>query len=80
MDEKLKTAKLQKFVADQVMSNAVREVMETFCLQASKDRDVQNLAARFMAIEILNNAWHELEKYQNNEAEENLPVINNIGL
>ena len=60
-------AKIQRFVEDSVMSNAVWEVLEAECLKPSKDRDVQNLAAKMIAIEILLNAWKELEKYKTDE-------------
>ena len=58
----IQTVKIQKFLADEMMSSSVKSVLESFCLAKSKDRDVHNLAARFLAIEILEDAWKELEK------------------
>ena len=46
----------------------------------TKDRDVQNLAARFMAIEILRDSWKELEKYKNDEQNKSSSSIKQVGL
>ena len=56
--------KISRFLSDEVMSKAVREVIEHSIIARSKDRDVQNLAARFLCIEIIQEAWQELEKYK----------------
>lgn len=65
-----KINKIGRFLADPVMEQAVQEVLQNVCLTTSKDRDVQNLAARFIAIEILNEAWKELKKHKNHSSEE----------
>jgi len=56
--------KIRRFIRDERMSDAVREVIECEITKPTKDRDVQNLAARFLAIEILRDAWKELGRYK----------------
>ena len=71
--------KINRFLIDKVMSDAVKEVLERECLKSSKDRDVQNLAARFLALEIVGLAWKELEKCQMDKVKEDKP-LKQIGL
>lgn len=71
--------KIKRFLQDKVMSDAIKEVLERECLRSSKDRDVQNLAARFLALEIVGSAWKELEKYQNGRTEDT-PKLKQVGL
>ena len=61
--------KVSRFLKDELLSSTIKEVLETECLKTSKDRDVQNLAAHFLAIEIVASAWKELERYQSNDGE-----------
>jgi hypothetical protein len=78
MDE-YKIEKLKRFANDQQMSDAVKDVIETELGQPSKDRDVNMLAAHFLAIEIIKTAWKEIEKYKlENEVEDK--IAHNVGL
>lgn len=62
----LKTAKIQKFLNDEAMSEAVREaIQESFLSGTSKD--VNYLAASRIAIDLLKEAWKDLQKYQRKE-------------
>lgn len=79
MQDDIRTHYLQQFMGNAPLVEAVRVTLEEQLLTASKDRDVQNLAARFMAIELLHNAWHELDAYK----PENISVdkkVANVGL
>lgn len=64
MDNTLKRAKIQQFVNDKVLALAVKETLVDICLKKSKDRDVHNLAGRFIAIELINEAWNSMEKHK----------------
>jgi hypothetical protein len=59
--------KIQRFIEDPIMSGAVRSILEAECLKPSKDRDVQNLAAKMIAIEIIQSGFNELLKYKTDE-------------
>ena len=72
-------AKIQKFLADSMMSSVVLGVIRDTFLKKSKDRDVQNLASRFLCVELLDEAEAELGKYSINEAEK-VPRVGQIGL
>ena len=61
--------KIARFINDPVMSETVRYVLEAELSRPSKDRDVNMLAAHFLAIEIISNAWKELSKYKDEGVE-----------
>ena len=67
MDELTKKAKIERFLGDSVMSQVIKSVLEQSFTKASKDRDASVLAARFLALELLGEAWKELERYKNRE-------------
>ena len=72
-------AKIQRFVNDKAMSNVVFEVIRESFLKPSKDRSVENLASRFIAIELLNEAKKDLVRYADETSEETKEV-KQIGL
>ena len=72
--------KLGRFIEDSVMSDAVREIIEAEITKPTKDRDVQSLAARFMAIEILRDAWKELLKFKTDEQNKSGSSGKQVGL
>jgi len=72
--------KIQRFIEDSVMSGAVREVIEAEITKPTKDRDVQNLAARFMSLEILRDAFNELLKYKTDEQNKSGSSGKQVGL
>ena len=57
-------AKIQRFLSDKVMSEAVWDVMLGSFIKPKSSADVYEKAARFIAIENLHEAWRELSKYQ----------------
>ena len=75
----IQLAKIQRFVNDKAMSNVVFEVIRESFLKPSKDRSVENLASRFIAIELLNEAKKDLVRYADETSEETKEV-KQIGL
>ena len=72
-------AKITRFVNDEAMFRAVFEVIKSSFLKPSKDRSVENLASRFIAIELLNEAKGDLVRYLDETSEETKEV-KQIGL
>jgi len=60
-------AKVIRFLNDQTMSNAIYDVLLKSFLKATKDRNVENLAASMIAIERLDEAWKELSKFKSEQ-------------
>jgi len=58
----LKVEKIKRFLNDKVMSDSVKEMITQSFLKTSKDRDVQFPASKMTAIELLEDAWKELNK------------------
>lgn len=75
----IKLEKLKRFLNDTVMSEAVRETITKSFLKPSKDRDVQILASKMIAIELLDEAWKELLKLKTKE-ENNTEIKKQIGV
>jgi flagellin-specific chaperone FliS len=57
-----KQAKIKRFMNDLGMQRAVYEVVLESFLKPRKDADVHQLAAGRLAIDLLQEAWKELEK------------------
>ena len=57
--------KIKSFLADKVMSNAVKSVLMDSFLKNSKNTDVQTLAAERIALNLLDEGFKELNKYAN---------------
>jgi len=72
-------AKIKRFLADQEMSETVKRVIRDSFLKPREKSDVYILAAERIAIELLNEAFKDLERARNVE---NGPIKreNNIGL
>lgn len=66
-------------MADKVMSEAVRDVLEKTLVQETGLRDVHILAAERLAIDFIANAWLELEKYKP-EKEREASNLRQVGL
>lgn len=58
---------LKKFIVDEITSESVKEVLMSSFLTKRKDADVQLKAAQMIAIELLQEAWKELETYKTYE-------------
>lgn len=77
--EELKHNKLISFANDQVMMEAVYEVVLNAYLKKKSGEDINLKGGRFIAIEELQEAWRELDGYKmGNKIEEK--ASGNIGL
>ena len=72
-------AKIRQFANDKQMNEAVYDVVSEKLFSTSKDRDVNVLAARFLAIEILNEAWKDMLRLKEDE-EKVSKEVNQIGM
>ena len=59
--------KIKRFLADEVMTNAVKSVLREAFLKNSGSEDVQTLASERMAINLLEDGFKELRKHSNRE-------------
>ncbi len=59
-----KREKIKRFLADKVMSDAVFEVLLDSYIKPRAKLEVTTLAAERIAINLLDEAWKELQKYQ----------------
>ena len=71
--------RLQRFMGDPVTPGAIHQVLMTTYLKKRADEDTNMKAARFLALELLEEGWKELEKYQV-EIENNGSTTRQIGL
>ncbi len=74
-----KQAKVTRFLDDEVMSESVFEVIQKAFLKPKPNADVNMKAAQFMSLELLSDAWKELEKYRTAEKDINRP-LNQVGM
>lgn len=75
----LQIAKIQQFANDRVMNEAVLKVIRGVFARKSKDRDVNNLAANFIAIEKLEEVRAEIDTYRSDNKKEE-KTIGNVGV
>lgn len=68
-----KQQKIKRFLADQVMCEAVYDVLLAAFLKPRKDADVQMLAAARLSIDLLQEGWKELEKLKDMQDDEKRP-------
>jgi hypothetical protein len=71
--------KLKRFANDKVMNEAVREVVSNTILNRKGTKDVYILAAERIAIDIIREAWGELDRYKQ-DPEEKSTTPRQIGL
>ena len=72
-------AKIQRFLDDKIMSEAVKSVILGAFLKPSKKNDVQTLAAERIAIDLLEEGFKELNKYALEEKKEKA-ALSQVGL
>lgn len=63
MKEEQKKVKISKFLADESMSDTVYLAIRDSFLKKRGVKDVQVLAAERLAVDLLEDAWKELERY-----------------
>lgn len=64
MIDDVQRAKIEYFLNDRVMASAVFGVIKGSFLKKKGQRDVQMLAAERLAVDLLEDGWQELQKYQ----------------
>lgn len=74
-----KRAAIQHFLNDAETTEAVRGVLVQTFLKAPKQRDVQSLAAAWMAKDLFDEAWKELARLKQEEGSVE-KVVSNPGL
>ena len=70
MSEALVREKITQFLNDTLMSSTIKEILENIIARPSKDRDVHILASKTIAVELLQEAWKELNKLKNERDQE----------
>lgn len=63
--ELIKQEKIQRFLNDKVMCEAVKSVLLEAFLKKRPDADINVLASSMLAVYSLEDAWKELTKYKN---------------
>lgn len=71
--------KIDRFLKDELMSRSVFEVIRKSFLRNKGVRDVQVMAAERLALEFLDVAWQDLNKYKSTE-DTDKSVLNQVGL
>ena len=66
---KSKEEKLKRFVRDELMCEAVYDVILSSFMKI-KDKDVNVLASQMLAIDLLKDSWETLVRYKNDTQEE----------
>ena len=78
MRDDLKTAKIQQFLNNEPMAEAVKEaILESFLSGNSKD--VNYLAASRIAIDLLRDAWKDLGRFKENTKDASMS-LKQVGL
>jgi len=72
-------AKIKAFMSDKVMNKAVKSVMLDAFMKA-KDGDIHMKAAQMVAINLLEDAFKELNKFASQQEKLEKDVEENIGL
>lgn len=75
----MKEEKLKRFIGDDVMANAVYDVIHSSFLGRKGTKDVQILAAERLALDFLDEAWRELDRYKAKE-DTQTPQLRQVGL
>lgn len=70
--------KIKRFIADKSMASAVYNVLLQSFLEEQENKDVQTLAASWLAVERLKLGWKNLERYKQDETDKKLQ--DNVGL
>lgn len=79
MENDLKKNKIERFVKDEVMCNAVYEFIRDTFLSNKGSNDVNYLASQYLAFLRLEEAWKDLSRLKDKKEESN-PQLKQIGL
>lgn len=66
--------KIKRFVSDKVMCESVRQAVLDSFLNRKAEQDVHVLAAKSLAIEMLQQAWRDLERYRTESEVKSSPI------
>lgn len=72
--------RINKFMNDQVCSDAVYDVLLKAFIADRPSDDVQTLAASRLAIDYLKRGWKELAKFKKDEGDRSPPKLNQVGI
>ena len=72
-----KIAKIKQFLGDKEMNSVIKGLLRDKFLER-KNTDVHYLAAQTLAVQFMEDAWVEMERYKQNETEK--PIVKQIGL
>lgn len=72
-----KIAKIKQFLGDKEMNGTIKSILISKFLER-KNTDVHYLAAQTLAVQFMEDAWTEMERYKQNETEK--PIAKQIGL
>ena len=67
MIDALTQEKIKQFLNDKVMSDAVKVFMEAAILKSKGQRDVYVLAAERIALDVLKEAWLDMQRLKGSE-------------
>lgn len=71
--------KIKRFVSDKVMGDTIRKVLTMAFLKPQKNRDIYTLAASRIALDLLDEAWKELNKFSESQKDVQ-KELGNVGL
>lgn len=71
--------KLMRFLQDELMSRTVRQVLIDSFLKKRERNSIEELAAARIAIDLLEDAWKEIERYKQVEPKER-KVLTQVGM
>lgn len=75
----LQEHKIKQFVSDEVASGAIYDLLLNFFIKPKPMAHVNEQAASFIAIGLLQDAWKELEKYKTTQDSPS-PPLRQVGL
>lgn len=75
----LDQTKIKNLFKDKSLTDALKMTIQQSFLKKKKERDIHFLAAKSIAVELLDEVWLELERY-NEVSDDSKSQPNNVGL
>ena len=79
MNEEVKKSKINRFLKDEAMVDAVYGDIRDSFLEGKGQRDIQILAAERIAVDLLDIAWRRLDRHKDKDADLS-PQLKQVGL
>lgn len=76
--DNLEKEKLNQFANDTAMNRAVRKLIESAILKPKGNKDVNYLAAERVALDVVAEAWKDLDKFKPESDREDRVVTNHV--